>query len=196
MPYANELTGVYKVANKATGHCYVGQSTRVKKRVHEHFRLLRKNIHPNPNLQASFNECGEQAFYWSLEVTCEDPQDLDQLEETFLQGHAWFDEKKLFNISDFAKSPMKNRQHSFEVRERIKRGRQAANFNYASNSYRKKLQDARLRQWLSKPEFVAKVRFIVDNPSMSYAERGRVLGMDTSSVRKLALRYSPLKGTF
>ena len=196
MPYANELTGVYKVANKATGHCYVGQSTRVKKRVHEHFRLLRKNIHPNPELQASFNKHGEQAFYWSLEVVCEDPQDLDQLEEIFLQGHAWFDEKKLFNISDFAKSPMKNRQHSPETRERISCGRRAASFNYASSGYRKKLQDARLKQWLSKPDFVAKVRFIVDNPSMSYAERGRVLGMDTSSIRKLALRYSPLKGTF
>jgi group I intron endonuclease len=196
MPYADELTGVYKVANKATGHCYVGQSTRVKKRVHEHFRLLRKNIHPNQNLQASFNEHGEKSFSWSLEVTCEDPQDLDQLEEVFLQGHAWFDERMLFNISDFAKTPMKNRQHSLESKKQISESRKAATFDYSSDSYRKTLKDARIKQWLSRPEFVAKVRFIVDNPSMSYAERGRVLGIDTSSVRKLALRYTPLKGTF
>ena len=194
MPYANEVVGIYKIVNKATGTCYVGQSQRVKKRIREHFRLLRWGKHPNPRLQNSYNKYGADSFAWEIEATCENTDDLDVIENAFLSGEAWFEEPVVFNIADFAKAPMRNNRHSDEVRERIRIGRRATKFNYQSEEYSASLKKAHQERLFSDPQFVAKIKFIVDNPDMSYAERGRALGSDTGSVRKLALKYGHLKG--
>jgi group I intron endonuclease len=194
MPYATDHIGIYKIFNKVTNSCYVGQSRRVKKRVNNHFCDLRKGTHPNPRFQAAFNAYGEEAFDWSLEIKCDSTDELDMIEELFLSGEAKFLEENLYNISDFAKTPMRNKTHSEEVRKKISAGRRASTFNFQSSEYRKTLSAAQKQRFFSKPEFVARVKFIVDNQDMSYAGRGRVLGMDTSSVRKLALKYAYLKG--
>jgi group I intron endonuclease len=195
MPYAEDSAGVYKLVNKVTGQCYVGQSQKLKKRIAEHFRHLRRGIHPNPRLQNAFNKYGESAFYGEVEVVCEDVKDLDTIENAFLSGEAFFVEPVVYNIADFAKAPMRGNRHSEEVRQRIRAGRRATTFDYRSEEYRKTLSDAQTRRFLSDPKFVAKVQYIVDNPDMTYAARGRALGIDTSSVRKLSLRYAHLKGT-
>lgn len=194
VPYAQDVIGIYKIVNKATNTCYVGQSQRVKKRIKEHFRLLRWNKHPNAKLQNAYNKYGAQNFVWELEVVCKDTEDLDKIEEAFLSKQAWFDEPTIYNIADFAKAPMRNRQHSEEVRERIRIGRRASTFDYGSEDYRKRLSEAHQERWFSDPSFVAKVKYIVDNPDMTYAERARVLGKDISSTRRLALKYQHLKG--
>lgn len=194
MPYAQDVIGIYKIVNKATNACYVGQSQCVKKRIKEHFRLLRWNKHPNARLQNAYNKYGSHNFVWELEVVCEDTEDLDKIEEAFLSKEAWFDEPTIYNIADFAKAPMRNRQHSEEVRERIRIGRRASTFDYSSEDYRKRLSEAHQERWFSDPSFVAKVKYIVDNPDMTYAERARVLGKDISSTRRLALKYQHLKG--
>jgi group I intron endonuclease len=194
MPYAQDCIGVYKIKNKVTGLCYVGQSQRVRKRVAEHFRLLRRNIHTNPKLQNAFNKYGEEAFEWTLEVECEDVEDLDRIEEAFLSGEAFFEEPTFYNIADFAKCPMRGKRHSDATKQRLSRVRCAASHKYQTPEYRERLRKAQRRRFFSDPAFVAKVRYIVDNPDMSYAERGRVLGADTGSVRRLALKYGHLKG--
>jgi len=194
VPYANEFAGIYKIVNKATGACYVGQSQRVKKRIREHFRLLRWNKHNNPRLQNAYNKYGKENFYWDVEARCEDLADLDIIENAFLSGEAWFKEPVFYNIADFAKAPMRNRLHSEEVRERIRIGRRASTFNYKSPEYKAALSKAQHERFFSNPTFVAKVKFIVDNPDMSYAERARALGNEISSVRRLALKYRHLKG--
>lgn len=194
MPYKIDVCGVYKIVNKVTGQCYVGQSQRVKKRLKEHFRLLRGNKHTNPHLQNSYNKYGAKAFYGAIEVECPDHGELDQLENAFLQGEAWFDEPTVYNIADFAKAPMRGKRHSEEVRERIRLGRRASTFDYRSPEYRATLSRAHMARFQSDPKFVAKLKFIVDNPQLTYAERARRLGSDTSSVRRLALKYQHLKG--
>ena len=194
MPYAQDVIGIYKIVNKATNACYVGQSQRIKKRVKEHFRLLRWNKHPNAKLQNAYNKYGHDNFSWEIEVVCEDLEDLDKIEEAFLSKEAWFDEPTTYNIADFAKAPMRNRQHSEEVRERIRAGRRASTFDYKAEDFRKRLSSAHQERWFSNPSFVANVKYIVDNPDMTYAERARVLGKDISSTRRLALKYQYLKG--
>ena len=194
MPYKIDVIGIYKIVNKVTNQCYVGQSQRAKKRLKEHFRLLRLNKHTNQKLQNSYNKYGEVNFYGSIEIECQTVEDLDNLEELFLIGDAWFEEVTFFNISDFAKAPMRGKSHSEETRERIKLGRNAATFDYRSYEYRKTLSDTRMAQLHSDPKFVAKIRFILENPHLSYAERARHLGADTSSVRRLALKYQRLEG--
>ncbi len=195
MPYKIDVCGLYKLVNRVTGQCYVGQSQRVKKRIKEHFRLLRLNKHTNPHLQNAYNKYGPDAFYGAIEVECADLAELDRLEESFLQGDAWFDESTIYNIADFAKAPMRGKTHSEEVRQRIRLGRRAATFDYQSPEYRKTLSDAQMARYHSDPKFVAKLKFILDNQDMSYAEMARQVNSDTSSVRRLALRYAHLKGT-
>lgn len=194
MPYKIDVCGLYKIVNKATGQCYVGQSQRIKKRLKEHFRLLRLNKHTNPHLQNAYNKYGVENFSGEIEVEVEDLQELDDLETAFLRGHAWFDEPSVYNIADFAKAPMRGKQHSKEARERIKLGRNATTFDYSSPEYRKTLSEAQLARFHSDPKYVAKLKFILDNPDLSYAERARRLGSDTSSTRRLALKYAHLKG--
>lgn len=195
MPYKIDLCGIYKLVNTVTGQCYVGQSQRMQKRIKEHFRLLRLNKHPNQHLQHSYNKYGAAAFYGAVEVECVDLKELDALEETFLQGNAWFDEPTMYNIADFAKAPMRGKQHSEEVRQRIRLGRRATTFDYRSPEYRATLSKAQMARFHADPKFVAKLRYILDNPDMSYAERARRLDSDTSTVRRLALKYAHLKGT-
>jgi group I intron endonuclease len=194
MPYKIDVCGIYKIVNKATSQCYVGQSQRAKKRIKEHFRLLRWGKHTNPHLQNAYNKYGADNFYGVIEVECDDPADLDRLEEEFLKGTAWFAEPTVYNIADFAKAPMRGKAHSDEVRERIRLGRRATSFNYQSPEYRATLAQAQMARFFADPKFVATVKFIVENPHLTYAERARRLGKDLSTTRKLALKYSHLKG--
>lgn len=194
MPYKIDICGIYKIVNTATNQCYVGQSVRVKKRLKEHFRLLRLNKHTNPHLQNSYNKYGADCFYGAVEVECTSLDELDALEDAFLRGDAWFDEKTTYNIADFAKAPMRGKTHSKETVEKIRLGRRATSFDYQSPEYRAALSKAQVARRFADPKFVAKLKFILDNPDKSYAERARILGADTSTVRKLALKYNHLKG--
>jgi group I intron endonuclease len=194
LPYADQICGIYKIVNLAKGDCYVGQSQNVKKRISEHFRLLRNGKHVNGRLQNAFNKYGESNFSWGLEAVCEDPNDMDALEDAFISGSASFVEKTFYNIADFAKAPMRGKRHTEEVKLKIRVGRRAATFNYQSDGYRNKLSKIVQKRLFSDPKFVAKVKYIIENDSMTYAERGRAVGLDTSSTRKLYLNYNHLKG--
>lgn len=194
MPYKADVCGIYKLVNKVTRQCYVGQSQRCKKRIKEHFRLLRWNKHTNPHLQNAYNKYGADNFYGEIEVECDNLCELDHLENEFLCGKAWFDEPTIYNIADFSKTPMRGKRHSEETRERIRLGRRATTFDYRSQEYRKALSKAQVARYYSDPKFVAKVKYVIENDQMSYAHRARVLGSNTSSVRRLALKYQYLKG--
>lgn len=196
MPYADEVVGVYRIINHKDGACYVGQSRRVKKRVADHFNLLDKGIHPNQNLQQAYAKFGRAAFSWELEVLCEDPADLDSIEEAFLQGEASFlGTERLYNISSTAKTPMTGRKHSDATKQLIS-VKNRARADYKTERYYQSLRAGHLRRLLADPVFVARVRYILDNEHLSYAARGRQLGLDTSSVRKLAVKYRDRKELF
>ncbi len=194
MPYAQDYVGIYKITNTATGKCYVGQSQRVKKRVKEHFRLLDANKHPNQHLQNAFNKYGKVSFAWSLEAECDKTDDLDVIENAFLSGDANFEEPVVYNIADFAKAPMRGKKHTDQTKQKIKTAILKIHRDFFDPAWRLKLSQGHQKRLFENQDFVAKLRFILNNQNMSYAERGRVLGSDTSSVRKLALKYSHLKG--
>jgi group I intron endonuclease len=196
MPYKNPTNAIYRIVNQQTGVCYVGQSQNVQKRLKEHMRLLRWNKHDNIHLQRAYNLYGGDVFCADMEIVCEFVDDLDGIEEAFLSGEAYFDTPCIYNIASFAKAPMRGKTHNAEVRKKISEGRKKTTFNYQSKSYRATLSEAQKKRLLSDPIFVAKIRFLVNNEGMSYAERGRVLGIATSNARKLALKYTYLKGEF
>ncbi len=194
MPYAINTVGVYTLVNHQTKQCYVGQSQRAEKRIREHFRLLRLNKHTNPRLQHAYNKYGANSFVSQIEVECEDTEDIDAIEEAFISGAASFSYPTSYNISAFAKAPMRGKAHDAATRERISAGRKKTQFDYKSVEHRARLVEAQKARLLANPKFVADLKFILDNPDMSYAARGRVIGVDTCSVRKKALRYQHLKG--
>jgi hypothetical protein len=156
--------------------------------------LLRWNKHTNPHLQNAYNKYGADNFYGAIEVECENLEELDNIENMFLKRDAWFEEPTVYNIADFAKAPMRGKKHSEEVRERIRLGRRATTFDYSSAEYRKRLSDGQMARRHSDPKFVAKIKYIIENDDMSYAQRARNLSSDISSVRRLALKYQHLKG--
>jgi len=194
MPYAQDFAGIYVIKNTAVKKGYVGQSSCMKKRLADHFNLLRKNKHPNPHLQFSFNKYGEECFVAEVEVVCEDASELDLLEQAYLTGEASFDETPVYyNISLSSECPMRGREHTQETKEKIslaKKGRK----DHVTETYRKNLSKAQHSRFWKDPQFVAKIKFLVDNDHMTYTARSRVLGIDASSARRLALKYSHLKG--
>lgn len=194
MPYKINTCGIYKIVNKATGQCYVGQSQRMEKRIKEHFRLLRWNKHTNQHLQNAYNKYGADNFYGAIEVECPDLEELDMLEEAFLKNEACFLEPTVYNIADFAKAPMRGKTHTEEAKQRIRLGRRATTFDFKSKEYRDTLSKAQMARFHADPKFVAKLKFVLENSDMSYAERARKLGADTSAIRRLALKYKHLKG--
>lgn len=196
MPYKIKVCGIYRIVNLATNDCYVGQSTNIYKRLAEHFRLLKYKKHPNKYLQNAYNKYGVHNFKGEVEIECGSHEEMDMLENMFIQGEATFPSPTTYNIADFAKAPMRGNQHSEEVRERIRLGRRASTFDYSSPEYKKTLSDAQLARYRRDPKAFARLKFIVENTDMSYAERGRRTGITTTSARKLAIKYMHLKGAF
>jgi group I intron endonuclease len=193
VPYAEKIMGIYKIVNTINGKAYVGQSQNIKKRIAEHFRLLRANKHSNPRLQNAFNKYGEEAFEAFTEVICEDVNDLDAIEEAFLSGEASFPESIIYNIADFAKAPMRGRNHTEESRLKIKASLKKNPQNFQCFEYRKKLSDAHFRNFLKDERRVKNALFILNNPHLTYAQRAGVVGSDASTARKLYIKYLPLK---
>ncbi len=189
MPYAVDFCGIYRIVNEVTNECYVGQSQRVKKRLREHFRLLRARRHPNPRLQNSYNKYGPSSFRGDIEVVVERVEELDVLEERFINGEARFDTPVVFNVANFAKAPMRGRFHSEETRCKIRKAKAESRFDYSSPEWRKSLREGQERRFIENEDFRKKVKFILENDHLTYAERGRQLGSDTSSVRRLYLKY-------
>jgi group I intron endonuclease len=193
MPYAEDLSGVYVIRNDLTGNGYVGQSVRMRKRISDHFNLLRRGIHPNQHLQNAFLKYGESAFSYDFEIVCEDPADLDPLESAYLSGDAVFDSARTYyNIAKTPTAVMRDRKHTEETRAKISKSKKG-NRSHVTADYRRKLSEARRMAALSDPEYRNKVIFVVENPHLSYAERGRIVGIDTSTTRKIALKYANSK---
>jgi group I intron endonuclease len=193
MPYRDAVCGIYVIRNVRTGSAYVGQSKNMRKRIADHLNLLRSGRHRNPHLQNAWNLYGEDSFVWEPEVICEDPQDLDLFENAYLSGEAAPEGGVVhYNIAKLSTSVMVDRSHTDETKRKIsasKRGR----CEHITPEYRVRLREGLMKSALKNPEYRARVRFVVDNPHMSYAARGRHVGFDTSTARKLALKYTPYK---
>ncbi len=67
---ARDFCGVYAVENVETGHCYIGRSVRIGKRLAQHRNHLRRGVHCNPFLQGAFMQYGEGAFTFHPIMAC------------------------------------------------------------------------------------------------------------------------------
>jgi hypothetical protein len=83
---------IYIIENTNTGKFYLGRTNNPAARKRGHLSELRRNIHGNPRLQASFNKHGEKAF----EFKVVDSASSDLIQSKELEWFAAFDENKEF----------------------------------------------------------------------------------------------------
>lgn len=81
---------IYVIENKNSGKFYIGRTNNPAARKRCHFSELRRGIHGNPRLQASFKKHGESAF----EFRVVDSAPSDEIEAKESEWFAAFDEDK------------------------------------------------------------------------------------------------------
>jgi group I intron endonuclease len=82
------LIGIYTWTNTKTGKVYIGSSANCDRRMNEHRSRLRRGVHTNAKLQASWSKHGESAFEFSMIFTVLNRADLEAVEQQFLDDHA------------------------------------------------------------------------------------------------------------
>lgn len=77
-----KIPGVYTITNLVNGKIYVGKTRNLYERKSQHTRLLERNLHSNPHIQAAWNKYGKENIKWEILVEC----DKEYLES---EEHYW-----------------------------------------------------------------------------------------------------------
>lgn len=83
---------IYVIENKNNGKFYIGRTNNPDARKRCHFSELRRNVHGNPRLQASFNKHGNDAFTFQVVDFAED----EYIEQKEAEWFAYFDHDKTY----------------------------------------------------------------------------------------------------
>lgn len=79
---------IYKIENKITGQCYIGQTVDYSRRRNTHINKLRRNVHDNPKLQNAWIKYGEPAFEFSVwEFQIDNLDELNRLECCYIEEY-------------------------------------------------------------------------------------------------------------
>ena len=62
--------GIYKIFNRESGKCYVGQASNLRGRLSTHLRHLKSGTHPQPILRKAFAKYGLQAWVFQVIEEC------------------------------------------------------------------------------------------------------------------------------
>jgi group I intron endonuclease len=92
--------GVYKIKCWATAMVYIGgTSVSFSSRKVKHWQRLRKGIHENDLLQASWNKYGEQFFFFEIIVRVDDKKNVKSQEKIFLDYYLKAEPQNCYNLS-------------------------------------------------------------------------------------------------
>lgn len=74
------MSCVYKITNRVNGKFYIGSTCDIKRRMHEHFGELRRNVHCSKKFQSDYDTYGRDSFYVEILEECEDSikKDMEQ----------------------------------------------------------------------------------------------------------------------
>ncbi len=81
-------SGIYMIKNTVTGKVYIGGTVNFDKRFGEHLAMLRGGYHHSLKLQRSYNKHGESAFTFSVLECVADKNDLDEIEQKWIDKYA------------------------------------------------------------------------------------------------------------
>jgi group I intron endonuclease len=114
-------SGVYKILNIINSKVYIGSSFDISKKWGEHLKSLRKNIHYNSYLQNAFNKYKENNFKFEVIEYCPNEK-LPEREQFYINFYKSSNRKYGYNLSPTAGSPMENRKHTDETKQKISIG--------------------------------------------------------------------------
>lgn len=108
-------SGIYVIANKTDGKCYVGQAANTHKRWRDHSTMLAAGKHHCAHLQRSYVKYGAEAFVFSVIEEC-GPEVITQREQFWMD---FFKPTGLYNTAPAAGS-MLGTKHSEETRAKMR----------------------------------------------------------------------------
>lgn len=94
---------VYKITCVENGKFYIGSTVRKTQRWARHRRELRRNVHKNKNMQASWNKYGEAAFLFEVIEEVATDVELMQAEQRWIDQN--YGHPNCFNHNKFADAP-------------------------------------------------------------------------------------------
>ena len=98
-------SGVYAFVNRTSGKFYIGSAMNLNARWNQHKTDLRRGVHVNPHLQASWNKYGGACFeFWVLERVSVD--ELLDREQSFIDRLEATNPKIGYNICPNARSSL------------------------------------------------------------------------------------------
>ncbi len=129
-------SGIYGFYNMVTKKPYIGQSIDLEHREYLHLWNLKRNTHPNPYLQSSFNKHGEKNFVFEVLEIVENTNDLDSREQYYID---YYGIDNLYNMLPIAES-RKNYKATEETRRKTSK---ATLGKKRSLEQRKKMSESR-----------------------------------------------------
>lgn len=96
----NRWCGVYALRCDANGKMYIGSSTNMDRRIHEHMAALRFGRHPNPDMQADFNKYGERFSACILQDYMSGDTSRTHLESAYMTIFGTRDRNRGYNYMD------------------------------------------------------------------------------------------------
>ena len=213
------MRGIYKITCKPNGKIYVGSSENIQKRWSRHRQMLKRNDHPNPNIQASWNKYGADAFSFEMILELSKEESLFDVEQTYLDsGDYEFNSAKIAGIgfrtgvkhTKDARAKMTAGQHRYWARrkangqithsEETKKKIAAAHIGmiHSDESKTRMSRSARARPYngLTKRPVEQLKDGIVINEFESSHEAERATGICNQNIGKVASGKRPRAGGF
>lgn len=168
--------GIYVIVSPS-GKIYVGQSKKLRKRLYEHSRLLRRGKHSNSYLQNSYNKYGSEGFFACVIEYVEDTSLLTELETWWINKFNSFE--RGFNLTPAADSTGVKR--SKEVCDKLAK---ITSERWEDNTFREACWKGR-NKYLSDPEVRQRIsettkRVLEENPQLR-ENHSRVMKEHSSS---------------
>ena len=112
--------GIYQIQCSKTRMTYLGSTGNIIKRLKQHYKQLKTNHHSNQEMQADFNQWGENSFQVSFIKLVHQNYDRNQL---YLDEQAYLDVVKSFDVHYY------NKSHKCKTRDSVPRiGKEISSF--------------------------------------------------------------------
>ena len=189
------MAAIYKITCTANEKFYIGSTVDVVHRFGSHRRALRRGVHKNKNMQASWTKYGEACFVFEVIEEVADAAKLLAAEQVYLDEHAG--REYCFNWALHAAAPMRGKSGADtpnfgrvvgpDTRQRISAAVSGANHpNWGkalSEETKEKIRAANLAHPHKDHRHTPEAR-----EKIAAASRGRPVSAETRAKRSAALK--------
>ncbi len=108
---------IYKIINLENAKFYIGSTVKWRARVRAHRRKLNAGTHHCTHLQNAWSKYGEDSFVFRIVAEVDDPAELHQVEQSFLDEHHGTDQ--CYNVAKYTDNSNRGVVRSDRHRQRI-----------------------------------------------------------------------------